>query len=271
MVYDCFAFFNELDLLEIRLHELDAVVDKFVLIEATRTFTKQPKPLYFNENKDRFSKFIHKIDHIILDYYPTFFYKFRVPRAWDYDNFQKDQIAKALLNCNADDVIIYSDLDEIPNANKILEFKDKAGYKVFQMKHFYYYLNGQEVNPNNENEPIWWNGSVMCHYRDFKSIKKLRMQRDVVKFKNSILIENGGWHFAYLGGVEKIIQKIGSYAHTEHNLEDFKNPERIKQRIKEGKGLYDDDLKIKYVNIDESFPKYIGKNIEQFSHLLLRK
>ncbi len=255
MVYDCFAFFNELDLLEIRLNELDSVVDKFVLVEATRTFQKKPKPLYFEENKARFRPFLHKIEHIVVDQFPGFFYKFRVPRAWDYDNYQKDQIAIAFKNCMPEDVILRA-------------FKDVEGFKVFQMKHFYYYLNGLEVNPQNENKPVWWNGTVMCKFKDFKNAQKLRVRRDINKYKDGLLIEDAGWHFAYLGGIEKIIQKIDSYAHTEHNLDDFKNPETIRKRIAEGKGLYGNNLKIKYQKLDASFPKYILQNAALFQHLV---
>jgi len=270
MVYDCFAFFNELDLLEIRLYELDKVVDKFVLVEATRTFQKKPKPLYFKENKARFQPFLHKIEHIVVDKFPGFFYKFRVPRAWDYDNYQKDQIAQALKNCNPNDIILYSDIDEIPSATKVEAFKKLEGFKVFQMRHYYYYLNGLEVNPSNETEPAWWNGTVMCQFKDFKSIQKLRVRRDIKKYTDGTLITDGGWHFAYLGGVEKVIQKINAYAHTEHNLDDFKNPARIKSRIAAGKGLYDDNLSIKYVGINESFPEYILKEFLRFQNLIFK-
>ena len=69
MIYDCFTFFNELDILEIRLNELNQVVDKFVLVEANRTFTNQKKPLYFQENKTRYQQFLPKIINIIVDDY----------------------------------------------------------------------------------------------------------------------------------------------------------------------------------------------------------
>lgn len=270
MIYDCFAFFNELDLLEIRLNELDSVVDKFVLVESTKTFQKQPKPLYYSENKERYKKFSNKIIHIVVDRFPGFFYKFRIPKAWDYDNYQKNQIAVALRHCDPNDVIIYSDLDEIPNPDAILANKDLPGYKVFQMRHFYYYLNGLEIDSKNQNDPLWWYGSVMCHYNKFTSIKKLRMQRDIKRYENNKVLLDSGWHFAYLGGIEKIIQKINSYAHTEHNNELIKNPERIWQRIKAGKGLYDDSINIKYVDLDNSFPNYLNNNLEKYSHLLFR-
>lgn len=131
MIYDCFAFFNELDLLEIRLNELDPVVDKFVLVEATRTFQKQPKPLYFEENKSRFKDFEHKIIHVVVDEYPNFFSRFRIPTPMDYDNHQKNQIIRGLKDAKPDDVIIYSDLDEIPRAEKIMQYKDVPGIKIF--------------------------------------------------------------------------------------------------------------------------------------------
>ena len=141
MVYDCFPFFNELDLLEIRLNELDAVVDKFVLVEATRTFQKEPKPLYYEENKERFKKFEHKIIHVVVDEYPGFFAKFRIPTAWDYDNHQKNQVKKALKDCKPDDDIIISDLDEIPSAAKVTEHLNIDNPKVFEQRLSNFYVN----------------------------------------------------------------------------------------------------------------------------------
>ena len=70
MIYDCFMFFNELDVLEIRLNELYHAVDKFILVEATKTHAGKDKTLFFNENKQKFSKFLDKIQHIIIDEYP---------------------------------------------------------------------------------------------------------------------------------------------------------------------------------------------------------
>ena len=265
-IFDCFAFFNELDLLEIRLNELDSVVDKFVLVESTKSFQKKPKPLYFNENKERFKKFLPKIEHVIVDHFPTFFYRWRIPRAWEYDDHQKNQVAIALKKCKAekDDVIIYSDLDEIPNPVKILEYKDMPGFKIFEQKHFYYFLNCVEIEPSDPTKYKFWYGSVMGFYRDFKNVYKFRLQRDRDLFPKNIVIPNSGWHFAYLGGVERIIQKIESYAHTEHNVDSFKDPERIRKIIESCQSLYDTDMKCKFEEIDSSFPKYLVENKSSF-------
>lgn len=111
-VYDCFTFFNELDLLEIRLNELDPVVDRFVLVEATVTQRGQPKSLFFRENRERFTKFLPKIEHVVVEDMPA------GPQTksnnWKRENFQRRAIMRGLASAQADDFVLISDLDEIP-------------------------------------------------------------------------------------------------------------------------------------------------------------
>ena len=112
-IYDCFPFFNELEILEIKLNELYDHVDHFVLVECTETFSGKPKPLYFAENKQRFSRFLDKIIHIVvMEHFPT-----DIP--WDRELYQKDQIMQGLTNCHDEDIIIIEDLDEIISAKKL--------------------------------------------------------------------------------------------------------------------------------------------------------
>src|SRR5712692_10307059 len=110
MIYDCFPFFNELDLLEIRLSELAGVVDRFVLVESTRTHTNQPKPLYYHENRTRYSQFSSKIVHIVVEDMPG------GENAWVRENHQRNCIIRGLSGCGDDDTILVSDVDEIPRA-----------------------------------------------------------------------------------------------------------------------------------------------------------
>ncbi|MFL5729196.1 MAG: hypothetical protein ACJ75J_06890 [Cytophagaceae bacterium] len=266
MIYDCFAFFNELDLLELRLNELSPVVDKFVLVEATRTFQKTLKPLYYQENKDRYAAFHHKIIHIVVDEYPGFFAKFRIPNAWDYDNYQKEQIMKGLKECHEDDIVIISDLDEIPDPKKIKEFSQTPGIKIFEQKMFYYFFNYLAVK-SLDLAPDYWRGPVMLRKKDLKSIKHARMQRGE-KGKNLTVIKNGGWHFSYLGGIEKIIKKIESIAHIEFNKDYYKDPARIEELINSGNDLFDRDCRYKLIPVDETFPQYLRNNISKFEHLI---
>ncbi|WP_413561339.1 N-acetylglucosaminyltransferase [Bdellovibrio sp. HCB209] len=275
MIYDCFAFFNELDLLEIRLNTLDSVVDRFVIVEATRTFQKKPKELYFEQNKERFKPFLHKIEHIIVDEYPGFFAKFRVPKTWDYDDHQKEQILRGLKNCKADDVIIVSDVDEIPRPELVKRYASTPGIKVFEQKLFYYYLNCfvkkyPEPIPVKDGYMPWY-GTVMLNYSDIKTIKKTRLYRENrVSSGNITVVPNGGWHFSYLGGVKKVIEKIEAYAHKEHNKDEFKDPAVVEAILRKGGSLYGQDIESEFVNIDKSFPIYIQENQEKLTELILK-
>jgi beta-1,4-mannosyl-glycoprotein beta-1,4-N-acetylglucosaminyltransferase len=257
MTYDCFTFFNELDLLEIRMNVLDCVVDKFVLVEATKTFTNNDKPLYFNENKQRFKKFEHKIIHVIVDTYPEF------KDAWTFDHFQRNSIARGLVGCKDGDVILVSDLDEIPDPMSVLTYKNKKGVKVFKQKMFYYFLNNINITI-----PYWVNSATrMLSYADFK---KNDSSAQKVKFLKGPLIQKGGWHFSYLGGIESIMLKIKSWAHQEYNHAEYADIEKVKERVRRGEDLFYDQNRNKYagVEIDDSFPQYIIQNQDAYSKLI---
>ena len=113
MVYDCFQFFNELDILLLRMHILNDVVDKFVISESTVTFSGDPKPLFYEENKDMFKEFEGKIIHNVV--YDT-------PMdcdAFTRDHHQKCAVGRGIAGCKDDDIIIFSDVDEIPNVETL--------------------------------------------------------------------------------------------------------------------------------------------------------
>ena len=156
MLYDCFTFLNELDLLEIRLNILNKVVDKFVIVEATRTHSNQLKPLVFADNKERFRRFLDKIIYVVVDKYPL------IESAWTIENHQRNCIAKALAACHDDDVILISDLDEIPHPEKIKECLHAPGIKLFEQFMFYYFLNYLNVT-----DPVWRHWNERRHWRNW--------------------------------------------------------------------------------------------------------
>ena len=168
MVYDCFQFFNELDILKIRLNVLHSVVDKFVISEATTTFSGIPKPLYFEENREMFREFEDKIIHVVVEDTPEGNTHVR-------DTFQKNAVGRGLKNCKPDDIIIFSDLDEIPNPEKIkeiLQHFDTNKIYHFAQRMFTCYLNMEEVSGKllsyaGEFETVekkQWIGTKMCSY-----------------------------------------------------------------------------------------------------------
>lgn len=284
MVYDCFTFFNELDLLEIRLQELSPVVDRFVLVESTRTFQKKTKSLYFQDNKHRFAKHLDKIIHVVVDSHPTFFTHWRIPRTWHFENHQREQILKGLAQAQPDDTILISDIDEFPRPDKILEYKNSAGIKVFEQFLCFYYVNnictflntglGEELKPARLNHDGFgfWRGTVMLPKKLIRTAKEARLYRDLPD-QDVTVIREGGWHFSYLGGVEKIVEKFESFSHAEYNTPEFKNIESIRQAVNSGRSLFDRHTRFQCVSINDSrypFPRPLVQNPDKYGHLILK-
>lgn len=266
MIIDCFPFFNELDLLEIRLNILNEVVDKFVLVEASKTQYKTDKPFYFEENKDRFEPFLDKIVHIKLTDFPE-------SGGWAMENYQRKSISIGLdkLNLNDDDIIAISDLDEIYNPKVVRDYK-KNGYvrcASIDMKYLTFYLNLETVEKR-------WTGTVLSRYEYLKTVDPQYIRH----IKDGIIGQyiDGGWHFGYQGGKDKIYQKWWSCIEPydkrlipSKEIFDREFDEKIKDG---GYFLYSDDLDkkdVKLKQIDMSLlPQYIQDNQEKYKHMIWR-
>lgn len=268
MVYDCFIFFNELDLLEIRLNELNDVVDKFVLVEADRTFQYNLKPFIFEENKQRFSKFLDKIIHIKITKYPVFIPVINPFSPWKIEFFQRDSILKGLVDCNPDDIILISDVDEIPKAEVLKKELLKGIDKIYGLKMdmFMYFFNnklifdsGSNMDKEESKNGIW-HCTVLLPYKLLKK-KPFEIRKIVMRTKRRgevyEIIPNAGWHFTYVGGVKKIIRKLEAFSHTEYNSEDYKSEKNIMKLIEDGKDLFGRNLEFEIVGNDYMFPEYI--------------
>ncbi|MBR1645802.1 MAG: hypothetical protein IJ685_03390 [Selenomonadaceae bacterium] len=225
-VYDCFTFYNEFELLELRLKALWSVVDYFIIVEANRTHTNKPKPFYFWERQDEFKEFFPKIRHLPVE--------MNVPYNgtgdWSIENAQRDAIIYGLEDAAPDDWIFISDLDEIPapdiiqrlQANeelffnftvkpplvktqttypaKILvpasEYLEKSFVALGQNFHQYYF-DRMSCEP--------WLGTVLTKRKNLTTPQMLRDARWTAPF-----ILNGGRHFSYMGGTERVIEKMNS-------------------------------------------------------------
>lgn len=249
MIFDCFTFFNEFDMLDIRLNTLNDVVDKFVLVESSITHSGQTKPLYFDINKEKFKPYLDKIIHIVVDDMD------RLKGDWTREKYQRNSIMNGLKDVTKDeDIILISDIDEIPNPKLISKNIEDKIYG-FKQRLFYFYLNYEQLN--------WpqWIGTKMLKY---KTLKKLTPDYVRVDLKKFIPIKNGGWHFSYLGNIEQIRYKIQSFAHQEFNKSDI--IDRIEENIKKKRDIFGRTEYIyTVVPIDNSFPEYIFKNKDRFS------
>jgi beta-1,4-mannosyl-glycoprotein beta-1,4-N-acetylglucosaminyltransferase len=248
-VYDCFMFFNELDVLEIRLNELDSVVDKFVLAEARYSHQGKPKPLYFEQNKERFKKFLHKIEHVIVEEFPP------TTDTWVREPYQRNQIARGLKDCKDNDIIILSDVDEIPRASVVKQYNTSMGICCLQTRLFYYRLNLET--------PIKWYKVRIFPYAELKG-RNLQYFRGENDYGYKHVFEDAGWHFSFLGDKDHIKDKINNWAHDEFNNDRINNDDNVVKSIENGKDVLGRDLSFSPVQIDETYPKFVRDNLKKF-------
>jgi beta-1,4-mannosyl-glycoprotein beta-1,4-N-acetylglucosaminyltransferase len=268
MVYDCFIFFNELDLLEIRLNELNDLVDKFVLVEADRTFQNTPKPFIFEDNKERFSKFLDKIIHIKITKYPLFIPIINPFSPWKIEFFQRDSIVKGLVKCNPNDVILISDVDEIPDRDILKKQLTNGVNKIYGLKMdmFMYYLDNKLIfdggsnMTKQESKNGIWHCTALLPYKLLKK-KPYRIRKEIMRTirrgPKYEIIPNAGWHFTYIGGAKKIIEKLEAFSHTEYNFQKYKDEKNIHDLIQNGKDLFGRDLEFEIVEKDYKFPIFL--------------
>jgi beta-1,4-mannosyl-glycoprotein beta-1,4-N-acetylglucosaminyltransferase len=278
-VYDCFPFFNELDVLEIRLNELDPVVDHFVLCEATVTHRGQPKPLVFQENRERFARFLPKIIHVVVDDMPQG--KFREADFWVKEKFQRMALMRGLTSARDEDFVILSDLDEIPSAKAVAAgiARNDRSVTVFDLVYCCFFVN--LINTR------IWQRARMARFGDIRSLQMLRsggpqwhpepnqrglwrrirhLRRTMLATRlprSWVIIEDAGWHFTSLNGLAAVYEKFNSYAHVRDDVSELGLARRI-LRLLEGKG--EDGAHL--VPFDERFPDYLRANRERFKHLI---
>lgn len=279
MVYDSFQFFNELDILKLRMNVLKDVVDYFVISESTVTFSGDPKPLYYNENKEMFKEFEHKIIHNIVDDTPM------DCNAFMRDHHQKCAVARGLKDCKPDDIVIFSDVDEIPNPDTLKELlpnvEDGKIYMLAQ-RLFYCYLDMEEVSGNllsvtgefDGVEKKQWLGTKVCRYSvlDNYTTEELRNKEQKAI---GVRVPNGGWHFSYMGGgkkqstADRVKYKIKSAAHQEYNNRHILW--NVRKNIKNMQDIFGRDSKLQLVEIDETYPKYLRDHLDEYKYLLYPK
>ena len=267
MIIDCFTFWKELDILEIRLNELYPIVDKFVLVEASRTQSLLEKPFFFEENKERYSKFLDKIIHIKVEDSPD-----NSSNLWNMENFQRNCISRGLqqINLSDEDIILISDLDEIPNP-KILNKLSQNDFECVSLEMMFsaYFLNLISLSRR-------WIGTVAVKNGIFKknSPQYFRNIKDTLP-----RVKNAGWHFSWCGGYKQIYEKAQSCIEPFDKsklppIEDFKNYfynflHNEKKFFIHLENISKQETEFSRINIDNSFPEFVLKNINHFNKYIL--
>jgi hypothetical protein len=268
-IYDCFTFYQELDLLELRLADLYEKVDHFVIVESNTTFQNTPKPFYFEENKTRYARWLDKIIHIRVDTMP------QDPNPWVNERFQRNQIMQGLVGAHPDDIVIVSDVDEIPRAGAV-DYMRASDQTIFAMRMPIYNFKFNYMKDVPDRYNIWGMAARRSVFNDIEpdSFRSLRFQfmEATYQFKNDgcEVIEHGGWHFGYLGTDEQLRDKAKSFSHSEVNRPDFLAQIDIAASIEQGTS-WDRTSQDKYVvvELDSYFPKYLLANQDKFKDYIL--
>ena len=269
-IYDCFMYFDEDLLLEIRLNHLDKFVHKFIITEASYTHNGSKKKLNFDINK--FKKFKDKIIYIPVDKEPENIKQLiegeseekrgekLILNGMARDYYQRECIKKGLLEAKDEDIILLSDLDEIPNLHNFDFSNINNNILFFEQKIFYYKLNlhyenfawygTRAIKNKNLLSPQW--------LRNIKGTKYPKWRLDILfskkKYSNLKFLKNGGWHFTCLKKPEELQRKLLNFAHHyEFELSGIKLND-IKKFINEKRVIYD-------YKVDQKEFKWSGKSM----------
>ena len=268
-IIDCFSYFDEDMMLEVRLSTLFDYVDKFVICEATLDHAGNKKRLNFDIKK--FKKYEKKINYIVVNDLPKVVKSFK--KNWHpahaRDQFQRNALVRGLSDCDLDDIIMISDLDEIPNPEKISDFKKEDKYACFVQGNFLF-----KLNLLNTSEPKWF-GTRVCRKKDLKSPQWLREIKSrkipfykFYKPKFDKFILNGGWHFSSVKTAEGIYKKLHSFSEQQFNNKKFKDMDIINNKIEQKKDLFDRGYDFKVIKVDQTFPKFIYENQDKFKDFI---
>lgn len=257
MIYDCFSFSGEYDMLEIRFNLLSPFVDKFVIVEGIETFSGNPKILYWAErDKERFEEWENRVVYgVVVDYQDEEIRNQISERSAYVDRvsfqrafYQKESIRKFLqmLSPKDEDVVYYGDVDEIWKPQKLT----KGVHKLRQLA-YSYYLNNRS--------PEDWRGTIVTTWGHLKDKCLNDMRANPIE---EDILNDAGWHFTNLGGLEAIKRKIASYDHQEANIPFVVDglEERLKNNIDFlGRGF-------RFWLDESALPEYIVDNKEYFAH-----
>jgi len=242
LIVDAFVFYNELDMLNYRLNVLHKRVDYFVLVESTHTHNGIPKPLIFQENKERFAPFLDRIIHVVVGDFP---HRTQVSdgRQWENERFQREVgVARGLARVPGltdDDFVVHSDIDEIVNPNLLKAVRNGSithDHNTLEMDMYYYNMTNLL--------PIWYAPCL---------IKARIAKHDSCRHKMGHVIPNAGWHLSYFGNSEFIKNKLAHFGHQEYNKPEYTDLQRIQHAIENGVDLFGrPDVQIQRIQIRDN-------------------
>jgi len=270
-IFDCFMYFDEDLLLDLRLNILDKFVDKFVIVESNLTHSGKLKEFKFDINNfKKFEKKIsyHPIENLLIDK------NLKIKKNWSQnhlvDQSIRNSISKYITDASDNDWIIISDIDELPNPDIIEHFDVRNKYSFFEQQLFYYKFNLKCMS-----EPPWY-GSRLCVKKYLKSPQwlrniKVKNQDNLFNkiFNNQQILKNGGWHFSSVKKPAEIITKMKSFAHSELVKDYMLNESYIMKKINNCEDIFERNIVIEKVELNNNFPDYLLKNKNKYNEFII--
>jgi len=287
-VYDCFSFYNEMDLLEIRLNTLRDVVDYHVIAESPLTFRGQDKELFFQNNRERYAEFADKIIHVVVENYddPGKYHPKKVAQddaVWIREGGQRNATLRGLERADPMDWVLVQDMDEIPRPEMVKRIAEDRMYRrgiyMFEME---FYQN--RLNWRIGGSP-WLHGTRMIEKRFLTTPHAMRIHKYHAHTKSLLpwldwrartmwdlkaivfphRIPAGGWHFTSMGDADFVVNKHWTYAHYDEQTEDVMNTDNIGDRLAQGLNQWGNKP---YVMPLSDLPDDVQRNAARYAHLL---
>lgn len=253
MIYDCFTFLNEFDLLEIRLHELNEAVDRVVIVEATHTWRGGDNIPGRWKEQERFAPFVQKIEHVVVEeQLPT--------DPWVAQAYVRNQACPVFAAADPQDLVIFGDADEIVRAG--IRQTPTLGENLLYLDLRDYYYTLDWLVPIQ----ILWERPIMVRAGDCRDLEALRHTGDGLQ---RVSIPEAGWHFSCLGQAETLAKKLRSFAHAELDSAEVTDLGRLAECIRTGTDLV---IPPRFVcepaTVDDSYPRWVREHLDQYAHLL---
>lgn len=257
---------------------LSPCVDRFVLEESTVTFSGEPKEMIFERNREMFSEFADKIVYVAVEDSPM-----DGVTTHERDKYQKNQLIRGMGECRPDDIVIFGDVDEIPNPEAVKALvKDFDPSKIYHLaqRMFYCFLNMEEISGNLLSitgefpgvEHRQWLGTKVCSFANLPKEGIVYLREVSPADPRSVRVSEGGWHFGYMGGngerdvARRIGEKVQAAAHQEYNNKRYLN--EAVDRLLCGEDIFGRDARFVRVEIDESFPEYLRTHRQEYDFLI---
>ena len=263
-IYDLVTISSELDWLEIRMNELDSLVDYFVVIEASETFTGNQKPMTFRDNYSRFAQFAPKILYHAVDLSP-----FRENSTWEREAYSRNALFTSIFPSlfppaapSLNDVILVSDADEIPRPQTLVTLRNCDFPDRVTLRSRFYYYSFQWQHLGDE----WHHPQATF----FAGLNETILPEDL-RMGGGHDIWNASWHCSScFSTVSEFINKIKSFSHTEYNEPWFTEPSEIVRRVRNGFDLFDRGSEIYERTLVTDVPAYVKGNKQRFAYMLDR-